>query len=70
MRKTIRVSVGIAAFAGALNLSGCMVLHDGEGYRYENGDRVSIDGTTRYVGWCDARPHNVHCLNQTLRPPA
>jgi hypothetical protein len=71
MRTLMRVSVGIAALVGSLNLSGCMVLHDGdEGFRYENGDRVSIDGSVRYVGWCNARPHNVHCLNQSSRPAA
>ena len=70
MRKVVSVSVGIAALAGALTVSGCMALHDGDGFRYENGDRVSIDGSVRYVGWCDARPRNVHCLNQTLRPSA
>lgn len=70
MTTLVRVSVGIAALAGALTLSGCMALHDGERYRYENGDRVSIDGSVRYIGWCNARPHNVHCLNQTSRPSA
>lgn len=68
MRTLVRASVGIAAFAGALTLAGCMALHDGDGYRYENGDRVSIDGSVRYVGWCDARPHNVQCMNQSSRP--
>jgi hypothetical protein len=47
-----------------------MALHDGDAYRYENGDRVSIDGSVRYVGWCNARPHNVHCLSQSSRPSA
>jgi hypothetical protein len=47
-----------------------MALHDNEGFRYENGDRVSIDGSVRYVGWCNARPHNLHCLNQSTRPSA
>lgn len=70
MKTIVRVSVGIAALAGALTLSGCMTLRDGDAYRYENGDRVSIDGSVRYVGWCDARPHNVHCLNQSPRPAA
>ena len=72
MRKLISASVGIAVVAGAIGLSGCMTLRDSDGYRYENGDRVSIDGTVRYVGWCNARPHNVHCLNASAssRPTA
>lgn len=70
MRRLISVSIRLALLAGTLNLCGCMVLHDGERFRYENGDRVSIDGSIRYVGWCDARPHNTHCLNQSSRPSA
>ena len=70
MRTVVRASVGIAALTGALTLSGCMTLHDHDQYRYENGDRISIDGSVRYVGWCYARPHNVHCLNQSTRPSA
>lgn len=70
MNKIISIPAGITVLIGALGLSGCVTLHDSEGYRYENGDRVSIDGSVRYVGWCSARPHNVHCLNQSSRPSA
>jgi len=68
MTKPISASVGFALLLAALNLSGCSALHDSDSYRYENGDRITLDGSVRYVGWCDARPHNVHCLNQASRP--
>ena len=70
MKKQINFLAAAVTLLVALNLTGCVVLHDEDAYRYENGDRVSPDGSIRYVGWCNAHPQNVHCLSQSSVPPA
>ena len=70
MKKQLNLTTGAVALLLALNLSGCVVLHDEEAYRYENGDRVSLDGSIRYVGWCHAHPQNIHCVSKPAVPPA
>lgn len=67
---TLRVmngSFNLLAGLAALNLSGCMLVHGEGGSHYDHGDRIDRDGT-RYVGWCDARPKNLNCLEQPPGP--
>ena len=63
MNKSFNLLVGLAM----LNLSGCMLIHGEKGSSYDHGDRIDRDGT-RYVGWCDARPRNTHCLQGSTSP--
>lgn len=63
MNRTNSLFGATAALLAVMSLAGCATL-DAEGsYHYEHGDRVANDGSIRYVGWCDCRPHNAHCVN-------
>jgi hypothetical protein len=46
-----------------LGLTGCVVFRDDGGYHSYRNDRgdLIIDNEVRYVGWCDAHPHNARC---------